>query len=291
MLDFRNKHVRTKGSRLSALTAASTLVTAGVVCFLASPLLADRLVTTDGSVIETRGPWEVRGKTVVFTTPKGTLSSVRASEIDFDATEVANLAVPASPASPASPSPPARRESVLVLTDDDIGRGQTPSTADGATLGVDATGEPTEPSEFESDPSTSPSAAAEGTPSGSNSVFDAAVDLEIRDWRVVDDGQIGGIEVVGTVINRSVIVAVDLGVTVRFEGQSGEETHEAFMGSPMVGPGRVVDFRIPLPSIVSPPDEPTFEVQGRGLRPRILGGVDDEANESDGAGEGEPKTP
>lgn len=50
---------------------------------------ADVLVTRDGGRVETEGPWEVRGRLVVFTRSGGTLSSLRLSDIDLEASETA----------------------------------------------------------------------------------------------------------------------------------------------------------------------------------------------------------
>ncbi|KAB2962205.1 MAG: hypothetical protein F9K16_09710, partial [Thermoanaerobaculia bacterium] len=76
------------------LLAAALLVAAG-------PARADWLVTTDGGLIETKGPWKVDGRRVVFHLPNGTLSSVRADEVDLDrsAAETARAAEAARRAS------------------------------------------------------------------------------------------------------------------------------------------------------------------------------------------------
>ncbi|MEM1205241.1 MAG: hypothetical protein AAGN66_18580 [Acidobacteriota bacterium] len=83
------------------------------------PAAADVLVMVDGSQIETDGPWEVRGRQIRFRLPNGTLSSVRASEVDLAASEEATQAATRpAPAPVEAPEP----EPVLVLTDKDIGR-------------------------------------------------------------------------------------------------------------------------------------------------------------------------
>ena len=51
------------------------------------PAAADWLVMEDGSRVETRGPWSVEGRQVLFTLPNGTLSALRASEVDLPASE------------------------------------------------------------------------------------------------------------------------------------------------------------------------------------------------------------
>ncbi|HET9767963.1 MAG TPA: hypothetical protein VFS60_13995, partial [Thermoanaerobaculia bacterium] len=59
---------------LAASLAAAALAAAAA----AAPAAADWLVMRDGSRVETKGAWEVRGTLVVLTLPNGTLSSVRA---------------------------------------------------------------------------------------------------------------------------------------------------------------------------------------------------------------------
>ena len=90
----------------------------------------DWLVTREGARIETRGAWEVRGRTIVFTTPAGTLSSIRSDEIDLEASrELTSAAATAAAAAPepaaaeAAPKPP-----VMTLTDRDVGRGEPGAT-------------------------------------------------------------------------------------------------------------------------------------------------------------------
>ncbi len=92
---------------------------------LAMPAVGDWLVTRDGARIETRGAWEVRGRTIVFTTPGGTLSSVRRDEIDLEASRAATEAAVAAPepaAAETAPSP------VMTLTDRDVARGEPGAT-------------------------------------------------------------------------------------------------------------------------------------------------------------------
>ncbi len=46
-------------------------------CLVVGPAAADWIVTTDGERIETRGPWEVKGRLVVMTLADGELASMR----------------------------------------------------------------------------------------------------------------------------------------------------------------------------------------------------------------------
>jgi hypothetical protein len=85
---------RTVTPRTVALGTAALL---GLILLLSSSSAAsaDILVTTAGERIETRGPWRVEGARVSFTRPNGTLSALRLSEVDIDASERATRAAAA----------------------------------------------------------------------------------------------------------------------------------------------------------------------------------------------------
>ena len=87
---------------------------------------ADILVTHQGQQIETKGAWTVKGRQVVFTTPEGRLSSIRLSEVDLDASELATNPPPPPPPSPEeeeAKKPKTPPKPVMVFTDDNIGGG------------------------------------------------------------------------------------------------------------------------------------------------------------------------
>ncbi len=86
---------------------------------------ADVLVTQEGERITTQGPWTVKGRQIVFTSSNGTLSAVRLSEIDLEASEIATREANAPPAPAEEPVAPVRerRAPVLTITDADIPRG------------------------------------------------------------------------------------------------------------------------------------------------------------------------
>lgn len=90
------------------------------------PSAADWLVPKDGAPFEIQGTWTVKGRMVVFTLPNGTLSSIRLSEVDLDASKAHTEAMEAPPA-PAEPEPDATaaaKEPVMVLTNRDVGEGE-----------------------------------------------------------------------------------------------------------------------------------------------------------------------
>ncbi|MCB1032359.1 MAG: hypothetical protein KDD47_00815, partial [Acidobacteria bacterium] len=94
--------------------------------FVAIPAGADWLVLKDGSRVETRGAWEVKGRLVVFTSADGSLASMRTNDVDLGASEQAteaalNQADAARRLEVEEPLPgSARKAPVLVLTDADV---------------------------------------------------------------------------------------------------------------------------------------------------------------------------
>ncbi|MEM8930916.1 MAG: hypothetical protein AAGE94_07065, partial [Acidobacteriota bacterium] len=108
--------------------------------------IGDVLVTVDGDRIETQGPWEVRGRQVIFTDAQGRHAAMRLTDIDLDASDAATreaAAPPPPPAPDAAPPPAPPVEPVLTLTNDNIGAGsgEAPPGAGGsadlrATVGV-----------------------------------------------------------------------------------------------------------------------------------------------------------
>ena len=105
-------------------------------CLAAVPSWADILVTRDGQRIETDGPWEVKGRQIVFTTASGVLSAVRLSEIDLEASELAtHPPEPEVAEDTLSDREPrlgemsqrgkGRPEATIVLTNEDLGQAST----------------------------------------------------------------------------------------------------------------------------------------------------------------------
>jgi hypothetical protein len=103
-----------------------------------APLSADWLVMNDGTRVETDGPWNERGKLVVFTDTSGNLVSLRLSEVDLVASRQATADALEAASRPAPP--PAPRESVFRLTDADVGH-VDPDDEAAATGEVGAEGE------------------------------------------------------------------------------------------------------------------------------------------------------
>lgn len=71
-----------------------------LVVLVAAPAWSEVLVTVDGDRIETKGPWEAKGRRILFTDARGTLRSMSASAIDLEASEQASK--PPEPERPAA---------------------------------------------------------------------------------------------------------------------------------------------------------------------------------------------
>jgi hypothetical protein len=82
---------------------------------------ADWLVMTDGTRVETAGPWEVKGNLVVFSLPNGSLASVRVANIDLGVSAEISMAAKQATAEPEpQATAPEKQKATFVLTDDDL---------------------------------------------------------------------------------------------------------------------------------------------------------------------------
>ncbi len=210
-----------------------------LVLTAAAPAAADWLVTTSGEEIETAGEWEVRGALVVFQTPDGRLNSLRASEVDLDASHERTTAPVVEPEPEPEPTP---RGPVLVITDADVAH---------VAADFEETGEP----EAEDGPE------AEDSP--------AASVLEVVRWQDLVDVQANTLQIFGSVANRGESVVTNARVMVRLLDRSGDllESQRATLGEPAIGPGAMTSFSATFPG--SPGFASVeFDVQARGFRVR-----------------------
>lgn len=216
--------MRSASRRTAGLALAALLL---VVPFAA----ADVLVTKDGSRIETKGPWQVKGAQVLFHQPNGTLSSLRVADVDLDASAAATLKANEPPA-PEPPPPP--RQARIRITEKEI-----PPVTDRA--------EETE-------------AAEEGGAPGNEP-------LAVSAWDQVPISDGAGVEIFGTVRNGGEAIVTAGTVVVSLVDESGGllATETAELGSVAVPPGRTVDFRIAFPGLADFADV-RFAVSSRGYR-------------------------
>jgi hypothetical protein len=204
----------------------------------AAPAAADWLVMKDGGRIETKGPWKVDGRRILFTQPNGTLSTLRADEVDLDqsATVTAAEVEAARKAAEPPPSPAeATRPPVLRLTEQDI--------------------------------PPSPETGEEETAAGASGETASASDLSVASWEKVQNDSDGGVEIFGTIRNAGTNNVTSPSILVMIYGDDGGlmATNEGTINSGMIGPGQTANFRVAFPGV---PDftAAKFDVQGRGFR-------------------------
>ena len=85
------------------LLRTAGLVLLAVAATGVTGLRADWLLMKDGSRLETRGGWEVRGQQILVTLPNGTLAAVRVDKVDLEGS--ARITAEARAPKPA-PTPP-----------------------------------------------------------------------------------------------------------------------------------------------------------------------------------------
>lgn len=211
----------------------------GLALLMAGSAPADVLVMRDGSRVETEGPWEVKGRQILFKAPNGALSSIRASEVDLEASRAATDFKPPPP-----PPPPAaaeeRPEPVLVLTNKDIPQASTEEEeADGTEEG----------------PAKSP---GEREP------------VQVVNWKKAQGS--GGMEIRGTLRNTGRDIAANISLEVKVNDEEGNvaETAAGFLQSRSLVAGQSTTFRVVLTAVADFPGEPIFNVSSSGLR---LGGT------------------
>jgi len=214
-----------------------------LILSVAAPAAADWLVTHSGDHLETRGPWELRGAQVVFTTPAGRLASIRATEIDLEASR----ALTDSPPSVAAVvEPQARRPVALVLTDADVGHTRPSDTPD-----AEAEGDLTESGDAESER------------------VSAAAQVEILQWQERVDVDRNALVVTGQVANRGESLVTDIRLEVRLVDSSGtvRESRGATTDRSVLRPGERAEFTALFPG--SPGFASIdFDLQSRGFRVR-----------------------
>lgn len=236
---------RIRGRRLLAVVVLLVGVSG-----LALPLSADWLVTVTGQRVETSGPWQVKGKQVLFTAKNGTLSSLRLSEVDLEASRKASEPPPPAEVAPA-PEPPPKKKPVLVLTDKDVARARSAENPD-------EEGAATEPK----DPAAKP-------PAGSAAASANAVELVT--WKEIDKDPSFGVELMGTVRNTSneLVTGVTVMVKLLDGGGSLIAEKQASLSPSSLAAGGSANFRVLFPD-VRVFASPKFEIRSA-LGVRVVG--------------------
>lgn len=183
---------------------------------LAAAAAADWLVTKDGLRIATKGAWRRQGAVVVFTLPNGTLSSLKAAEIDFDASARETAAATAP-----KPVKEPKKKPVLVLRDEDVAH-VVPS--------VEAPPAPGQPA-----------APAKGDTAGTSQVG-------VSKWHQENNDE--GLVVSGTVRNNDAkTAAADVAVNVRVFDPDGKllVSGPASLSATTLPPGGAATFTVTFP--------------------------------------------
>lgn len=215
---------------------AWSFVAAGVLLVAAArPAAADWLLMLDGSQLETKGAWEVKGSQVVFKLPNGTLATVRADAVDFEGsariTQEAN-----APRLPPPPSPP--RKAAVRLTDADVGHGELPAPAAAGEITAAAAGQ-----------TGATAGAATPAPTSPSTTLG---DLEVVDWSARYDVETAKTVLKGTVRNNGELLAHKLKVVVTTLDGEGHELAktDAELSAAGVMPKGTVPFEVAYPGIV-----------------------------------------
>jgi hypothetical protein len=174
----------------------------------ASQSRGDVLVLRDGSRVETKGPWETKGKLVVFHLPTGALSSLRVDDVDLDASLEVTRQTEAEKRRPPAIEKP-KRKAVVVLTDDDV-RHVDPEALPAWQRGVEGTEAPG------LETTTAETAGEEAIDAGSETQ-----PLRVLAWEQVTDTERGGFNIEGTLRNLSAQLVGNVSMTVTLLDEEG----------------------------------------------------------------------
>lgn len=202
--------------------STAAVLTAALALGVALPASADWLVTREGARVETRGPWQAKGKLLVFTLPDGKLSSLRLSEVDLEASRRATEEAAAAQAAPAVPAPPPKpREAKVVLTDANFRQVAPPAA-------------PAAPGEAEE---------GEGGEVEKNK-------LVVASWERAE-GPNGSVVIAGTVRNEAPDDATGSVVTVHLYDDTGKliVSGDAVLSSTVLPAGQTGSFRAEFPDV------------------------------------------
>jgi hypothetical protein len=197
---------------------------------------ADWLVTKDGARVETKGPWRVEGRRVVFTTQAtGTLASLRLADVDLPASERATAEAKASAetAAGAKAQPETAKKPVKSFTDKDFSH--TEPAAEGTEEGGEA------------------AAAAQAPPSTT---------VQVVEWSSETRSEGRQVIIKGSVRNNGTEVATAVAVSVRLIDEQGQliGTREAQLLTRALRPGQDTTFEATFTDVLTFADA-AFEVR------------------------------
>jgi hypothetical protein len=200
---------------------SSLTVAVGLACLFGAglrPAAGDWLVTREGARIETRGAWKEKGKLVVFETADGKLSSLRANEVDLEASRQATADAERAKAAPPAPAPaPIKKKSVASITDKDVHSAAVPPAQDG----------------------TAKDGAADAKKDNGKP------DLSVSGWQQGEAGEDRHVVITGTVHNDSAAAITAVEVKVQLFDESGNQLAElpAVLSATALLAGQQAGFR------------------------------------------------
>lgn len=203
--------------------------TALLLIAAALPAAGDWLVLRTGARAETKGPWKLKGKLVVFTASDGTLASLRLADVDLAASEKATAEAKAQAEKPPEPPPPPpRKKSIRSLTDADFARKPPPAPAAG-----EGEGEAVQ-AEAKDDEQTEPKST-----------------VAVSSWNQMNRTEGDGLDLVGALRNNGNQLATDVTLTVKVYDEEGTllKSADAVLASTSLPPGGTTSFRVPLPTV------------------------------------------
>lgn len=195
---------------------------------------ADWLVTKDGGRVETKGPWRVEGRRVLFTTQAtGTLSSLRLADVDLAASEKLTAEVKAAEEAAKAPREEAPKKPVRSFTDKDFSHSE-PVTEQGGEGGEPGSPPPPPPS----------------------------TTVQVTEWSSETRSDSRQVVVRGEIRNNGTEVATAVAVSVRLIGEQSQllDTREAQLVTRALRPGQVTTFEATFSDIVTFADA-AFEVR------------------------------
>lgn len=216
-MNLDRTHISLPQSSTAVLRRAAPVVL-GLALFalFAVPVVADILIMQDGSRLEIKGEWRDRGRVIEFTLPNGTLGSVRASEVDLEASGEATRLKNAPPVEePKEEMPKERPAPVAVWTNDDIPQAPFDVLA------------------------------------GESAALDAKA-VQVTDWRAEPGSDANIVTVIrGSVQNfgGNQITGLSLSVTVvgnRSGGAAPSLVRQASLDATDLGPGQTTEFSVEI---------------------------------------------
>jgi hypothetical protein len=212
------------------------IATSLLLLLAAAPAAADWLVTRAGGRIETQGPWQVKGKLVVFKGANGALASVRLADVDLAASQTATSEAQqakekAVTVAQEPPKPRERKKSVRSLTDADFSH----KPADGGTTAkADAAAKDKDGGEAK-------------TPAKDNGESQVVV----QTWSKEDRSEGDGIDLYGTLQNNGKDLATNIVLRVTLVNESKETvgTGEGVLAANSIPAGGSTSFRVPFAGV------------------------------------------